>query len=160
MNKHMLFSIFLLVIVFAVGFLAGNYFSLRDLLPKSGQQILVTQVVDGDTITVEGGTRVRLLGIDAPERGKEFYNEAKDFLESRILYKEVKLEKDTSEKDIYGRYLRHVWLNDSLMNAEIVRKGLAIAKLFDPNTKHQYLIAKAEQEAMENHVGIWALEGA
>lgn len=156
MNKHTVFSIFLLVIVFAAGFLLGNYFSSRNLLPRTNQIALVTQVTDGDTITVEGGIRIRLLGIDAPERGKEFYNEAKDFLEERILHKEVKLEKDVTEKDIYGRYLRYVWLNDTLINVEIVKKGVAIAKLFDPNAKYQYLIAKAEQEAMENHVGIWA----
>lgn len=156
MNKHTTFSIFLLVIVFAAGFLVGNYFSLQDLLPTAGQQILVTQVVDGDTITIEGGARVRLLGIDAREKGEEFYSEARDFLKSRILNKEVKLEKDVTNKDVYKRYLRYVWLNDSLINAEIVREGLAIAKLFEPDTKYQYLIAQAEQEAINSHVGIWA----
>lgn len=156
MNKHTAFSIFLLVIVFAAGFLVGNYFSLQDLLPTTGQQILVTQVVDGDTITIEGGARVRLLGIDAREEGEEFYSEAKEFLKSRILNKEVKLEKDVTNKDMYKRYLRYVWLNDSLINAEIAREGLAIAKLFEPDTKYKYLIAKAEQEAINSHVGIWA----
>lgn len=156
MNKHTTFSIFLLVIVFAAGFLVGNYFSLQDLLPTTGQAILVTKVVDGDTIAIKGGTRVRLLGIDAREKGEEFYSEAKEFLESRILNKEVKLEKDATDKDRYGRYLRYVWLNDTLINAEIVREGLAIAEFFDPNIKYQYLIAKAEQEAINSHIGIWA----
>jgi len=157
MNKHTIFSIFLLIIVFVTGFFVGSYFYQKR-LPQPGEEALVTQVVDGDTITVEGGMRIRLLGIDAREKGEEFYKEAKDFLKSRILNKEVKLEKDATDKDQYGRYLRYVWLNDTLINAEIVKEGLAIAKQFDPNTKYQYLIAKSEQEAIENHIGIWALE--
>lgn len=157
MNKHTVFSIFLLLIVFVTGFFVGSYFYQKK-LPQPGEEALVTQVVDGDTIVIEGGNRIRLLGINAPEKGEELYKQAKDFLESKILLKEVKLEKDVDEKDKYGRYLRYVWLNDTLVNAEVVREGLAIAYFFDPNTKYQYLIAKSEQEAIENHIGIWALE--
>jgi len=123
------------------------------------QDVLVTQVVDGDTITVEGGLRVRLIGIDAPERDEECYAEAKEYLKSMILHKEVDLEKDITDKDQYGRPLRYVWLGNKLVNAEIVRAGVAIAKQYDPDTKYQRIIADAEQEAIEKQVGcLWSPE--
>jgi len=123
------------------------------------QDVLVTQVVDGDTITVEGGLRVRLIGIDAPERDEECYTEAKEYLKSMILHKEVDLEKDITDKDQYGRSLRYVWLGNKLVNAEIVRAGVAIAKQYDPDTKYQRIIADAEQEAIEKQVGcLWSPE--
>ena len=123
------------------------------------QDVLVTQVIDGDTITVEGGLRVRLIGIDAPERDEECYVEAKEYLKSMILHKEVDLEKDITDKDQYGRSLRYVWLGNKLVNAEIVRAGVAIAKQYDPDTKYQRIIADAEQEAIEKQVGcLWSPE--
>ena len=123
------------------------------------QDVLVTQVVDGDTITVEGGLRVRLIGIDAPERDEKCYIEAKEYLKSMILHKEVDLEKDITDKDQYGRSLRYVWLDNKLVNAEIVRAGVAIAKQYAPDTKYQRIIADAEQEAIEKQVGcLWSPE--
>ncbi|MDD2666061.1 MAG: thermonuclease family protein [Methanocellales archaeon] len=126
-----------------------------EVTPTPIQRALVTKVVDGDTIIVTGGTRVRLIGIDAPESNEEYYTEGKEFLESRVLYKEVGLEGDTPDKDMYGRSLRYVWLNDDLINAEIVRAGWAIAIQYEPTTKYSNLIAEAEQEAIESQVGIW-----
>jgi len=76
-----------------------------------------------------------------------------------ILHKEVDLEKDITDKDQYGRPLRYVWLGNKLVNAEIVRAGVAIAKQYDPDTKYQRIIADAEQEAIEKQVGcLWSPE--
>jgi hypothetical protein len=87
------------------------------------------------------------------------YAEAKEYLKSRILHKEVDLEKDISDKDQYGRSLRYVWLDNKLLNAEIVRAGVAIAKSYPPDTKYQRIIADAEQEAIEKHEGcLWSPE--
>ena len=123
----------------------------------SYQKILVTQVIDGDTITVEGGIRVRLIGIDAPERGERCYEEAKKHLEEMILYKEVYLEKDVTDKDKYGRYLRYVWLGGKLVNAEMVWSGYAVAKTYPPDTKYQHIIAQAEQDAINRRAGcLWS----
>jgi len=119
--------------------------------------VLVTEVVDGDTITVSGGERIRLIGIDAPELDEDHYQESKLYLTSRILQKEIKLEGDGVDKGRYGRSLRYVWLDGELINAEIVREGLAIAKQYDvDNNKYQHLIADAEKEAIENRIRIWA----
>jgi micrococcal nuclease len=119
--------------------------------------VLVTEVVDGDTITISGGERVRLIGIDAPELDEDHYQESKLYLTNRILQKKVKLEGDVVDKGRYGRSLRYVWLDGELINAEIVREGLAIAKQYDENNnKYQHLIADAEKEAIENRIRIWS----
>ena len=56
-------------------------------------QVLVTKVIDGDTIVVEGGYHIRLLGIDTDEKGYPCYEAAKSRLEELVLNKKVKLEK-------------------------------------------------------------------
>jgi micrococcal nuclease len=88
----------------------------------------VTNVVDGDTFDIYAGERVRILCVDTPETGEEGYTEATEFLESLILNKEVRLEKDVSETDQYGRLLRYVYVNKTegeeiFVNKEIVRQG-------------------------------------
>jgi micrococcal nuclease len=139
-----------------VRFSYGFFETLTWSLGPEYQSVLVTQVVDGDTITVEGGLRVRLIGIDAPERGEKCYTEGKEYLNSMILHKVVNLEMDITDKDQYGRSLRYVWLDTKLVNAEIVRAGFAIAKQYDPDTKYQHFIADTEQEAIKKQVGcLW-----
>jgi len=83
----------------------------------------VTRVIDGDTFELETGEKVRLICIDTPETGNSGAEEAKEFLESLVLGKSVKLEKDVSETDQYGRLLRYVYVNDIFVNKEIVQKG-------------------------------------
>ncbi len=113
-------------------------------------------MVDEDTVIVTRGVRVRLIGIDAPESNEEYHTEGKVFLEDMILHKEVLLEGCTTDKDTYGRSPRYVWLNDELVNAEMVKAGWAIAMQYELNTKYSSLIAEAEKEAIEIQAGIWA----
>ncbi|MDO8460605.1 MAG: thermonuclease family protein [Nanoarchaeota archaeon] len=93
---------------------------------KGYSGLTVKRVIDGDTFELYNGGIVRLICVDTPEKGKKGYEEAKEFLESLILYKEVVLEKDISEIDNYGRLLRYVYLNDSgrvvFVNKEIVQQ--------------------------------------
>ncbi len=74
----------------------------------------IYQVVDGDTFMLSSGDYVRLIGVDAPEKGAEGYHEATDFLRS-FEGKAVVLEREGADRDIYGRLLRHAFVgNDSL----------------------------------------------
>src|SRR3989338_2713088 len=92
---------------------------------------LVTKVVDGDTIEIEGGEKVRLIGIDTPETvdprrpvgcyGVEASNTTKSLLEG----KRVSMESDLTDKDKYNRLLRYVWVNNLFVNEYLVREGLA-----------------------------------
>jgi len=119
----------------------------------------VIQVVDGDTITIEGGYRVRYIGIDTPETypklegfGMEAWQANRELVEG----KEVRLERDVSETDKYGRLLRYVYVGDILVNAELVRQGLARAKAYPPDTKHQDYLQEMEAEARQAGRGMWA----
>ncbi len=109
---------------------------------------LVTRIIDGDTIVVEGGERVRLLDIDTPERGEPCYQEAKDRLEELIDGKEVTLEPHAEDRDRYGRLLRYVFLEDQLINLVLVHEGLATLYVYNKGPYHNYFV-KAEQTAKE-----------
>ncbi len=152
MNKILIASIFL------IGFFLG-YFSAQDenlIYFKKTEDTIVTRITDGDTIVIKGGERVRLLGIDTPEKGEDYYAEAKQFLEERILMKTVKLERSVEDKDQYGRLLRYVWINNTLIDLELIKKGLASAYFYDEAEKYRDLIADAEKKAIENKIGIWS----
>ncbi len=119
------------------------------------QTFYVTRVIDGDTIVVDGGVRIRLIGIDAPEKNEYFYQEATQALQQMVLRKNIKAEKDISETDRYGRLLRYVYIDDIFVNLELVRQGYAKAKSYPPDIKHQSEFLKAEQESIKNKNGIW-----
>jgi len=116
---------------------------------------LVTKVIDGDTFLIEGGYSVRILGIDADERGYPCYQAAKDKLEELILNKEVRLEKGKRNKDQWCRYLRYVFLSSSGENVglELVKEGLAVARFSEEEIKYREEISQAEKVARENKIG-------
>jgi len=119
----------------------------------------VTQVIDGDTIRVEGGYKVRYIGIDTPEvypKLEAFGMEAWQANRKLVEGKEVRLERDVSETDKYGRLLRYVYVDDILVEAELVRQGLAEAKAYPPDTKYQDYLEQLEAEARQAGRGIWA----
>lgn len=120
---------------------------------------LVTQVIDGDTIIIEGGYRVRYIGIDAPEvypRPEAYGIQAWQANRELVEGKRIHLERDISETDKYGRLLRYVYVDGIFVNAELVGQGLAQAKAYPPDTKYQGYLEKLEQEARKAERGIWA----
>ena len=119
----------------------------------------VTRVIDGDTITIAGGYRVRYIGIDTPEvypRVEAFGIEAWQANRELVEGKVVRLERDVTETDRYGRLLRYVWVDNILVEAELVRMGLARAKAYPPDTKYQDYLEQMEAEARQAGRGMWA----
>ncbi len=119
----------------------------------------VIQVIDGDTITIEGGYRVRYIGIDTPEvypQVEAFGIEAWQANRRLVEGEEVRLERDVSETDKYGRLLRYVYVDGVLVNAELVKQGLARAKAYPPDTKYQDYLEEMEAEARSAGRGMWA----
>ena len=108
-------------------------------------------VTDGDTIRVllQGQEYpVRYIGMDTPEMGHADGAAARDKNAALVSGKTVRLEKDVSETDRYGRLLRYVWVGDMMVNAELVRQGYAQAATFPPDVKYQQkFIAPAEGSA-------------
>ncbi len=126
----------------------------------------VVRVVDGDTIIVEidgEEYRVRYIGINSPElanngRPAEDYAEkAAEYNAELVEGQMVVLERDVSDTDQYGRLLRYIWLGDTLVNAELVRQGLADARYYNPDTARQETLNAAEDGAREQKLGIWFL---
>lgn len=126
--------------------------------PPAAAQVL--RIIDGDTIVIEGGHYVRYIGIDAPEKDESYYSEAKEANRKLVQGKNVRLEKDTSDKDKYGRLLRYVYNDDVFVNAEIIKQGYAYAKAYPPDTKYQAYLQAMESAARENRAGMWAQKQA
>lgn len=130
----------------------------------SGALARVSRVVDGDTIQLETGERVRYIGVDTPESvdprrpveclGKEASEKNKEFVKGQ----EVRLEKDVSDKDGYGRLLRYVWVGNTMINELLVRQGFAQVATYPPDVKYQERFLLAEQMAREEKIGLWADE--
>lgn len=123
------------------------------------ETFLVTKVIDGDTIQIVGGKTVRYIGIDATETGSKatqcFASEATVFNRNLVENKEVRLEKDVSETDKYGRLLRYVFIEDTFVNDYLVRQGYAYASSYPPDVRYQKQFLDAQTEARENNRGLW-----
>ncbi|MBI3620131.1 thermonuclease family protein [Candidatus Roizmanbacteria bacterium] len=131
------------------------------------RQAKVTRVVDGDTIEIATGQKVRYIGIDTPELhhpkkpvqcfGKEAREKNKELVEGKV----VRLEKDVSETDQYGRLLRYVYLDTAtseamFVNAYLVKQGYARASTFPPDVKYADLFLKLQTDALNNQLGLWS----
>ena len=120
-----------------------------------GQGALVRRVIDGDTIVMVDGARVRYIGVDTPERDDPFYQKATDYNRRLVEGQRVHLLKDETDEDRFGRLLRYVIAGDILVNAELVREGYAKAKRYPPDEKFADCFDALTQEARENRRGLW-----
>lgn len=137
--------------------------------------ILVTRVIDGDTIQLETGERVRLIGIDTPEIHdsdklyrdsrrtgqdartiKKLGNLAYMFTKNLLEAKRISLEFDVEKRDKYERLLAYVYLKDgTFVNAKIIEEGYASLMTIPPNVKYADLFLKLYREARNNRKGLW-----
>jgi len=104
---------------------------------------VVKHVVDGDTVDVSfdiyGIQRIRLVGVNTPERGEEGYEEAKDFVNKTCLVEGAKLDVDDREQyDRYYRILAVVYVNDTNLNEKLVREGYAEIMYIPPSEFNPY----------------------
>ncbi|MGM0365386.1 MAG: lamin tail domain-containing protein [Actinomycetota bacterium] len=124
--------------------------------PQTGEdQCMVEYVIDGDTL-VAGGRRVRLLGINTPEEGQYFYEESRQALMVMVDGKAIRMEKDITDKDRYGRLLRYIYLGDLFVNLEMVKRGFANTYTYPPDVAYQEMLVEAERYAREKNLGLWA----
>jgi micrococcal nuclease len=142
-----------LAVAFLVGCLAAD--------DAASVRATVVSVIDGDTIEISGGMRVRYIGIDAAEvyPEEEYYGPEASAKNSALVEgKVVTLEKDVSNTDRYGRLLRYVYVDGVFVNAELVRLGYARAVAYPPDVKYQGLFSQLELEAREARRGRWQTE--
>ncbi len=126
------------------------------------ESAMVSRVIDGDTIVLATGEKVRYIGMDTPElvHPKKpvecFAKEAKEANQKLVEGRAVRLEKDVSERDKYGRLLRYVFVGDIMVNDYLVRQGFAHVSTYPPDVRYQEQFRQAEREARENNRGLWA----
>lgn len=125
----------------------------------------VAEVYDGDTVRLDDGRRVRIIGLDAPELGHDepdqpFAREATAALENLLARHDhqVAIRYGTERQDHYGRWLAHLYLPDqSSVTAHLLRLGLATHLTVPPNTYARDCYDGAEAQAMASNSGIWRL---
>lgn len=122
------------------------------------------KVIDGDTIELSNGEKIRLIGVDTPETKhptkpvQYFGKEATAFTKKMAEGKQVKLEYDWQRTDKYGRTLAYVYLLDgTFLNAEIIKQGYGFAYTKFP-FKYLEEFRQYEREAREQKRGLWAEE--
>ncbi len=126
----------------------------------------VARVIDGDTIEVKGGRRVRYIGVDTPETmvrkdgswmfsPEKFGMEAKKYNRSIVLGKRARLEFDADREDKYGRWLAYVYVDDLMLNEEILRQGYGTILILPPNEKHMGRLIAAQRYARTHKRGVW-----
>lgn len=122
----------------------------------------VLKIIDGDTIEIvydDNRTGVRLIGIDAPELGEPYSENALTHITNLLLNKAVYLDFDGDTRDIYGRLRAYLYRSPDhfFVNLEMVRQGLATADR-DPRFKHKYMdiFQHFEKEAQDKKIGIWS----
>ncbi|NOT85717.1 MAG: nuclease [Methylococcaceae bacterium] len=131
-------------------------------LPETQSHYKVKRVVDGDTVLLDDGTKVRLLGINTPELANRHQSaeaggkRAKQWLTEQLQGETVRLETDVEKTDKYGRTLAHLFTDaDVHVNAQLVRLGLAAVSLYPPNLKYADSLIAAEAVAEKQRLGLW-----
>ncbi len=119
------------------------------------------QVLDGDTFVDADGETIRLLGIDTPEKGQAFADQATaDLREILATGSSLRYEFGKERNDRYGRLLAFVYSDSIFVNERLIEDGLASAYFFEGQLGSVVFeeLCNAQRAAMRDHVGIWSLE--
>jgi len=125
---------------------------------------VVVKVIDGDTIDINYHgkiERVRYIGIDTPETVDPrnpvqcFGKEANKKNSELVLNKKVRLEKDITDRDRYGRLLRYVYVGDQFINLDLVKLGYAKVYTYPPDVKYNQMLLNAQRTAQNTNSGLW-----
>lgn len=171
LSKNKLVLIPLALLLSISSFLAGTKYEkqIKDAIVNQpstyNQQVLnfpkeatVKRVIDGDTIELANGQIVRLVGVNTPDNGQPFDDEATDYIKKLIEGKKVKLEYDEYKSDRFGRILAYIIFDDKNLSIELVRKGLARVTIYEKRKPliYQQELLKAQEEAKNKKLGIWS----
>lgn len=139
----------------------------KQVLSEEFSKLIVRRVIDGDTIELASGQIVRYIGIDAPEtkhpqKGVEcFGKEAAEYNKKLVEGLTIRMEKDVSETDRYGRLLRYVYVLNSedgkevFVNKKLVENGYALSSTYPPDVKYQDVFIENQNLAREKELGLW-----
>jgi endonuclease YncB( thermonuclease family) len=133
---------------------------------EPGERGRVVRVVDGDTIVLDTGQSVRLVGIEAPSGGykerepQPYYTESKRMMEDMVLGREVQLHYGGLTRDRYDRALAHAQTVDALgpafwLNAEMVKRGGARVRVYPDTAVANTPLLEFERDARRQEIGLW-----
>lgn len=125
------------------------------------ERFAVARVIDGDTVELTGGDRLRLLAIDCPEKGDPLYDSARIVLEGLVAGQLLELDYSRRRRDSYGRILAYAWRDTLFLNEAMIRAGLASIYLFEDNLADSAVLVRlltAQREALTAGRGIWGRE--
>lgn len=124
---------------------------------------VVERVIDGDTVVLDGGEHLRLVGINAPEyqphkrRVDPYGKESAACARERLDGKKIFLEYDIERQDRYKRTLAYAYSAEGeFINRALVGEGCAKAGYYPPNGRHYRELKEAEREAKARRKGLWA----
>lgn len=127
-------------------------------------QVKLKRIIDGDTLVLQSGEKVRLIGINTPEVESRFSEAepggeaARTWLQRYLRSPMLWLEYDAQEFDKYDRRLAHVFLESGeYLNAALLEQGQAMLTLIPPNLRYASRLIKAQQQAEKAARGIWAM---
>jgi len=159
------------IVIIAIVFLAIASLVTRS-LQRSGieagyeKEVYVSHVIDGDTIELSNGERVRYISIDTPElrerkgsgwiyNPRPYAEAARDFNQGLVQGKSVRLEFDVQKRDRYNRLLAYVYIGDKMVNLEMLRGGYSMIYTYPPNVKYVDEFLEAQKEARGSERGLW-----
>ena len=120
-------------------------------------EAIVTKEEDGDTVELQDGQRVRLLGLNTPEKAQPCYQEATERLSKLVLNKKIQLEMDKTDKDKYGRLLRHIYADDQNVGIILLKGGYANVFFISPDLKYKEEFESAKNYAKKQQLCMWAV---
>lgn len=133
---------------------------------ENGGQYELERVIDGDTLLLANGARVRLIGVDTPEFGGEdrpaepLAKEASAFAQAFLKGRPVRIELDRERVDRFGRFLAYVHVEEGMLNEALLRAGYARTRLefnFSDSMKRRF--RQAQDAAKKEQLGIWNKKG-
>lgn len=159
-NKTLVVLFMLTAVLFFIG---GFFTGRRATLQSSNDSVYVkvVRVIDGDTVEIEGGERVRYLGVGSPESVDPqkpvqcFGHEAKQKNKELVEGKVVRLERGTKERDRFCRILAYVWVENNMVNIDLIKQGYARKYLLPRDSPYKQKFIDAELEAESEKRGMW-----
>ncbi|MBI2611516.1 thermonuclease family protein [Candidatus Gottesmanbacteria bacterium] len=118
----------------------------------------IKRVIDGDTLELQNGQIVRLVGVNTPDHGQPFDEESTEFAKRLVEGKKVNIEYDEYKSDRFGRILAYIIISDKNLAIELAKRGLAKVTIYEKRKPliYQQQLLSAEKEAKSKKLGIWS----
>lgn len=150
-----------LVFLLALLLVLVRFVNVIDFDVRPDDRFVIARVIDGDSVELRGGDRLRLLAIDTPEKGERLFDEAKQFLFELAIGEVARIVYPANRRDKYGRLLGYLYVDSIFVNKSILEAGLGYLYLFKNNqleSAETKALLMAQRKAMKRKIGLWALE--